>query len=158
MTLIFATNRPALALASRSVTRARSGRRPTARGSLGPNPQSMVASREANFGRIEDDPALDPIRNDPDFVEMMKGAHPERRYAAVWSDDSRFESQVVECADPAEQRRRTRELIDQNYRPVAWSISRISSDQSLSTVSVWHRPVVSEEKKDELAERQARRQ
>ena len=87
---------------------------------------------------------------------MMKGSHPERRYAAVWSDESQFESEVVECADPAEQLRRIRKLIDNKYRPVAWSVARISSDQSLSTVSVWHRPLVSEEKKDELAARQAR--
>jgi serine/threonine protein kinase/formylglycine-generating enzyme required for sulfatase activity/tetratricopeptide (TPR) repeat protein/energy-coupling factor transporter ATP-binding protein EcfA2 len=118
--------------------------------------KKMFDAQEANVGRIVDDLALDPIRNEPDFADMMRAAHPERKFAVVWIDESRFESQVVASADPAELRRRIRDLIDQNYRPVAWSVARISSDRSLVTASVWRRPVVPEEKKDQLAERQAR--
>ena len=82
--------------------------------------------------------------------------HPERRYAAVWMSTPRFESKVVACIDPAEQRRRSVELADQNYRPVAWSVATTAPVGPLATVSVWRRPVVSDEEKDRLAERQAR--
>ena len=146
----------ALALASKAV-----GRRDPAEGrrfvdralqSL----KLLVQDHEADFGRMDDDQALDPIRDEPAFVDVIRAGHPERRYAAVWTGDPRFESKVVECNDPAEQLRRSRELRDEQYRPVAWSVARIARNGSLATASVWHRPVVSEEEKDQRAARQAR--
>jgi eukaryotic-like serine/threonine-protein kinase len=118
--------------------------------------REIVQRKEADFGRMDDDLALDQVRDEPAFVQIMQAGHPDRRYAAVWTSEPGFESKVVECTDPAEQVRRSRELIDQNYRPVAWSVARTASEGPLATASIWHKPVVSEEKKDQLAERQAR--
>ncbi len=115
-----------------------------------------VRSDDAVFGQIEDDLALDPIRDDPAFTEIMKASHPERRYAAVWSTEASFDSISLDGLDPAEAQRRARDLAAQGYRPVAWSAVRATPAGELLAASVWHRPVVSEDAKDRLAERQAR--
>ncbi len=52
--------------------------------------------------------------------------------------------------------KKCREIIAQGYRPVSWSTSQTTTEGPLVTASVWHRPVVQEEVKDRLAERQAR--
>ena len=105
---------------------------------------------------MDEDPELDPVRDDPAVAEVMKAGHTDRRYAAVWTTDPAIESVAVSGLDPAAHLRRARDLVAQNYRPVSWSVSRIAPGRPLATASVWHRPVVQEEAKDRLAERQAR--
>ena len=68
----------------------------------------------------------------------------------------RFEASSIYGLDPAAHLQKCRELIAQGYRPVSWSVSRTTPEGPLVTASVWHRPVVREEVKDRLAERQAR--
>ena len=58
--------------------------------------------------------------------------------------------------DPAAHLQRCRELASQRYRMVSLSAVRVSADGPLISTSVWHRPVISEQAKDQLAERQAR--
>ncbi len=118
--------------------------------------QDRVRLGDADFERIDDDLTLDPIRDDPRFAEIMKASHPERRYAAVWSTDASAHSISLDDLDPAEALRRARDLAAEGYRAVTWSAVRETSAGLLTTASVWHRPVVSEESKDRLAERQAR--
>ena len=118
--------------------------------------QDAVKSGEADFARMDDDFALDPIRGDTGFVEIMKASLPDRRYAAVWSRRRDFEAVSIYGLDPLEHLRRGRKLAGEGYRPVAWSAARTTRDGPLVTASVWHRPVVSEQSKDRLAERQAR--
>jgi serine/threonine protein kinase/formylglycine-generating enzyme required for sulfatase activity len=79
-----------------------------------------------------------------------------RSYAAVWSGDARFEAEVVLGLDPAGQLRRGRELADQGYRMVSLSVAQTSPEGPPVAATVWHRPVITEETKDRLAERQAR--
>ena len=87
----------------------------------------------------------------------MKVGHPDCRYAAVWSSDAtRFEAIYIHGLDPAAHLQKCRELITQAYRPVSLSVARTTPSEPLVIASVWHRPVVSEEVKDRLAERQAR--
>jgi formylglycine-generating enzyme required for sulfatase activity len=118
--------------------------------------RESVRDEDADFGQMDQDPDLDPIRDDPPFAEIMKAGHPDRRYAAVWSGDARFEAAAIDGLDPVEHLRRGRELMGQGYRPVAWSVARTAPEGPLVTASVWHRPVVGEPAKDGLAERQAR--
>ena len=54
--------------------------------------QDAVHRGDADFGQMDDDFALDPIRDDPAFVELMEPGHPDRRYAAVWSTQAITES------------------------------------------------------------------
>jgi serine/threonine protein kinase/formylglycine-generating enzyme required for sulfatase activity/tetratricopeptide (TPR) repeat protein len=118
--------------------------------------KGLAKSGDADFGRMEDDPDLDPIRDDRAFAEVMNAGHPERRYAAVWATDPAIEAVAVFGLDAAAHLRRARDLAALGYRPVSWSATPISAVQPLATASIWHRPVVTELAKDQLAERQAR--
>jgi serine/threonine protein kinase/formylglycine-generating enzyme required for sulfatase activity len=119
--------------------------------------REVVKNGDADFGEMDEDGDLDPIRDDPAFAEIMKAGHPERRYAAVWSSDAAsFEAVPVYGLDPAAQLEECRKLIAEGYRPVSSSVSRCDPWGPLVTASVWHRPTVQEDVKDRLAERQAR--
>ena len=117
--------------------------------------EGRVQKHEADFGRIDDDQSFDPIRDDQPFLKFMSDGHPGRRYAAVWSIEKRVEQTAIEGCDPAEHLDRCRKLVQDGYRPVAWSAVP-TTEGPLVTASVWHRPVVSEQERDRLAERQAR--
>ena len=106
---------------------------------------------------MDEDADLDPIRDDPAFAEIMKAGHPDRRYAAVWSSDASFEA----SPDLRSRSRRPPAAVPGTDRPglsprVALSVARTTPEGPLVTASVWHRPVITEEIKDRLAERQAR--
>jgi hypothetical protein len=118
--------------------------------------REVVKNDDADFGRMDGDADLDPIRDDPAFAEIMKAGHPDRRYAAVWDTDASFEAIPIYGLDPAAHWQKCRELIAQGYRPVSWSVARTTPEGPLVAASVWHRPVVSGEIEDQLAERQAR--
>src|SRR5262249_5173728 len=45
--------------------------------------KGLVQSGDADFGRMDEDPELDPVRDDPALAEVMDSGHPDRRYAAV---------------------------------------------------------------------------
>ena len=111
---------------------------------------------DADFGKMDQDADLDPIRDDPSFAQIMMAGHSDRRYAAAWNSDATFEASSIYGLDPVAHLRKSRELISQGYRPVSWSSSQTTSEGPLVTASVWHRPVVSEQLMDQLAERQAR--
>jgi len=118
--------------------------------------QAAVKDGDADFGRMEDDFALDPVRDDRAFTALMKAGHPDRRFAAVWSTEATIEAGTLDGLDPDEAIRRARDLVAQGFRPAAWSAARTTADSELLTASVWHRPVVTDDVKDRLAERQAR--
>ncbi len=118
--------------------------------------REAVKNDDADFGKMDEDADLDPIRDDPAFAEIMKEGHPDSRYAAVWGSDASFKATPIYGLDPATHLGKCRELIAQGYRPVSWSASQTATDGPLVTASVWHRPTVQEDVKDQLAERQAR--
>ena len=84
--------------------------------------REAIKNDDADFGKMDEDADLDPIRDDPAFAEIMKAGHPDRRYAAVWSSDASFEATSIYGLDPAAHLRKCRELIAQGYRPVSWSV------------------------------------
>ena len=133
----------AFALASKTDCHPRQGEGPRARRrALLELVRAAVHGGDADFGRMDDDPAFDPIREDPQFVALMKEGHPDRRYAAVWSSEVNVECKVVVGLKTAEQLQHARELMDQGYHPVAWSVARMTEQGPLAA-SVWHRPVAS---------------
>ena len=115
-----------------------------------------IAVSGAVTGKMDEDRGFDPIRDDPAFADITNAGHPDRRYAAVWSGDASFEAMPVFGLDPSAHLQKCRGLITRGYRPVSWSASRTRPEGPVTTASVWHRTVVSEEVKDLLAERQAR--
>ena len=146
----------AFSLASKAISRTDvvAGRRLAGR-SLGLL-REAVKNDGADFGKMDQDVDLDPIREEPAFAEIMKAGHTERRYSAVWSSDARFEAIPIFGLEPAAHLEKCRQLIAQDYRPASWSAMHMNAEGTLVTASVWHRPVISEEAKDRLAESQAR--
>ncbi|MFI5460669.1 MAG: SUMF1/EgtB/PvdO family nonheme iron enzyme [Isosphaerales bacterium] len=118
--------------------------------------KEAVDKQDVAFSRIDDDPAFDPIRVEHAFADVVEPGHPDRRYSAVWTSDGTFEDRVLDGLAPAEQRKRADALIAERYRPVAFSVAQPRPGGPLVAVSVWHRPMVSEDQKDSQAERQAR--
>ena len=118
--------------------------------------QTAIQNGYSNYNHMQEDADLDPIRDLPAFIEIMKVGHVDRSYAAVWTGDDRFEASPLFGLDAAAQLQQCRELASQGYRMVALSVARTSPGGLPITASVWHRPVMTEETKDQLAERQAR--
>ena len=118
--------------------------------------RDAVHNGDADFGTMDVDADLDPIRDDPAFAEIIKANYPDRRYAAIWNSNVGFEATSLYGLDPAAQLQESRNLIAQGYRPVSWSVSQTGNEGKPVTASVWHRPVITEETRDRLAERQAR--
>jgi formylglycine-generating enzyme required for sulfatase activity/tetratricopeptide (TPR) repeat protein len=118
--------------------------------------QAAIGLGYSDYDRIQDESDLDFIRDLPAFAELMKAGRLDRGYTAVWSAGPRFEAIPTYGIDPMAQLRESQTLIAQGYRPVAMSVSRTAPQTALVTAAVWHRPVVPEDAKDRLAERQAR--
>jgi serine/threonine protein kinase/formylglycine-generating enzyme required for sulfatase activity len=146
----------AYALASKALDRpGRGGGRSQAERAIGLL-RAAIAGGYSDDNRIDEDPDLDPIRDRPAFGELGKARHIDRRYAALWAVDPRFEGAASFGLDPRDHLRRCRELVAEGYRPVSLSVSRTVPDGPPVTASTWQRPSVSEPAKDGLAERQAR--
>jgi serine/threonine protein kinase/formylglycine-generating enzyme required for sulfatase activity/tetratricopeptide (TPR) repeat protein len=146
----------ALALASKAVARVDEERTKALAARAVVLLEQVVRGGDADFGRMDDDPDLDPLRDDPAFAELMKAGRPGLRFAAVWAGDPAIEAVAVSGLDPDAHLRRARDLAARGYRPVAWSSARVGDDGPPVSASVWHGPVVREEVKDRLAGRQAR--
>ncbi len=146
----------AYALASQAVARKEEARS----SSLSERALSLLRKAIENgyvdYKHMQEDADLDPIRDLPQFAEIMKPLHPDRCYAAIWANDLRFDASPILGLDPTAHLRRCRELAAQGYRMVAISVARTTPEAPSITASVWHRPTVQEDVKDRLAERQAR--
>jgi formylglycine-generating enzyme required for sulfatase activity len=118
--------------------------------------REAIASGYSDYGQFEADADLDPLRDLPAFAALMKAGRRDRFYPAVWAGDSPFESSPLFGLDPATHLERCRELAAEGYRMAAVSVARTSTEGPPLACSVWHRPVISEEARDRLAERQAR--
>jgi len=118
--------------------------------------RAAIDNGYSDFDHIQEDADLDPIRGLPAFGALIAAGQSDRRHAAVWIADARFERAACYGLDPEAHLRRCRELAADGYRPVSLSGSRATPDGPAVMASVWHRPLVGESAKDELAERQAR--
>jgi formylglycine-generating enzyme required for sulfatase activity/tetratricopeptide (TPR) repeat protein len=110
----------------------------------------------ADYSHMQGDADLDHLRELPAFADIIKPGHLERSFAAVWTGDVQFEASPLVGLDPSAHLRRCQELLAQGYRMIALSVARTSPEGPPITASVWHRPVITEQTRDRLAERQAR--
>ena len=117
--------------------------------------KELADTGTADFSKIRDDPAFDPIREDPEFASVFGPGHPDRRYAAVWTGDVNADAVILQGLAPREHLDRASELAKDGFRPVAWTAARTTTGGPV-TASSWLRPIASEEAKDQLAARQAR--
>jgi len=118
--------------------------------------RTAIDNGYSDFDHIQEDSDLDPIRGLPAFSEVIAARQSDRRHAAVWIADARFERASCYGLDPEAHLEHCRKLAVDGYRPVSLSASRTTPDGAPVTASVWERPLVSEPAKDDLAERQAR--
>jgi formylglycine-generating enzyme required for sulfatase activity len=81
--------------------------------------------------------------------------HPERSYAGCFLGSAAFDYASAFGLTPEQQVQRCRELAGQGYRPAALSVAAVGADGRLVAASVWHRPVVPDDAKEQLAKRQA---
>ena len=118
--------------------------------------RTAIENGYADYKHMQEDADLDPSRDLPAFVEIMKAGHLDRSYAAVWTGDVRFEAIPLFGLDPDRSPPALPGTGVQGYRMVALTVARTSPEGPPIAASVWHRPVITEETKDQLAERQAR--
>jgi serine/threonine protein kinase/formylglycine-generating enzyme required for sulfatase activity len=104
---------------------------------------------------VRDDPDFDFIRQHPGFVALVGPARLVDRYTALWQADKRYESCEVHGLSPADHLPRARALAAQGWRPAAIAAFRNPAEGQAVTASVWHRPLVPEDEKERLAQRQA---
>jgi formylglycine-generating enzyme required for sulfatase activity len=98
---------------------------------------------------------LDPIRQHPGFLALVRAEHFERLYTVIWHTSTTLQAQDLHGLTPAEHRARWRKLAEQGYRPAALSVAEIVAGQPLVAASTWHRPVIPEADRAALARRQA---
>src|SRR5271157_5846506 len=118
--------------------------------------RKAIQNGYADYKHMQEAVDFDPCRDLREFAEIMKAGHLDRSYAAVWTGDFRFEASPLLGLDPTAQLQQCRELVAQGYRMVALSVAQTSPGGLPITASVWHRPLITEETRDQLAERQAR--
>jgi serine/threonine protein kinase/formylglycine-generating enzyme required for sulfatase activity len=90
----------------------------------------------------------------PSGTRLARAGKLERRYAAVWHPLADFTSREIHGLAPTEHLARCRELMAQGFRPASLSVCEVEPGQPL-VASVWHRPIIPDEKKEKLAKRQA---
>src|SRR5579871_2090932 len=116
--------------------------------------KESLAGDPSNYALLPTEADFEPIRNHPEFLALLQAGNAERNYAAIWHPLARLESTELHGQDPKEHLARCKDLAAQGYRPAAVSVTQIRASQPLVTASVWHRPVVPEAEKEQLAKRQ----
>lgn len=86
-------------------------------------------------------------------VQLTPSAKLDRQFTALWELSSEFESRELHGLGPAEQLAQARQLIAKGFRPACFA--GIGIDGNIVTASVWQRPLIAQDVKEELAKRQA---
>ena len=108
----------------------------------------------SDYGQIQTDLALDPLRDHPGYQELLNNERLGHRYITLFTENNSFESLECRGLSPREHLAKSQDLVARNYRPVAFSAATLGKDQRVVTCSVWHRPVMSDEVRGVLAKRQ----
>ena len=107
-------------------------------------------AQKAYLDRILWDLNLSPAAS----VESTQGRQ-EEILAAVWQPSAKYEAHALLSDTPAKQLASSKTLIEEGFRPVACSAASIGAAQELVVASVWHRPLIEDYEKENLAKRQA---
>jgi formylglycine-generating enzyme required for sulfatase activity len=100
------------------------------------------------------DSDLDPLRGHAGFLRLLQTGKLDRSYIAVWHPRADLRSLKVYGLDPIEHVARCKKLASDGFRPASISAAEMRPGQPLVTASVWHRPVVPDQDKEQLAKRQ----
>ena len=115
--------------------------------------QQAVGNGYAEFGQMNVDDDLDSIRELPTFKALTASSNLDLSYLAIWHPVTGFESLEIHGLGAAEHLAKCSELSRQGYRLA--SLSAFQAQSSVTTASVWRRPLVLEDNKETLAKRQA---
>ncbi len=105
--------------------------------------------------QMRQDPKLAPLHTEPRFARLLSRIAEPKNCAAVWRADVRVESRLVRSRSCNDQLTEARQLLGDGFRPVAWTVASLSEPGAVEAASVWHRPLVADEQKEQLAQRQA---
>jgi formylglycine-generating enzyme required for sulfatase activity len=108
----------------------------------------------SNFDYLLTASRLGELRQDAAFRALVAELCLERRYCGVWLDGVPRASRESHGLSPAAHLRRARALAARGFRPVGLGVAEMK-DGDRMTASVWQRPLVSEDQRDALADRQA---
>lgn len=131
-------------------------------------PPGLLDSKSILFqGTEKEYIAIDNLADTPADVRMRKfvripilgSPSPLRfkmlNYSAVWHPTGDFTSVRLQGLDPVNHLTRARALLAEGYRPVSIAVVEFGSVHTQQSASIWHRPIVDEQEKERLAERQA---
>ncbi len=115
---------------------------------------------------LRTDVDLAPLHGDPRFLTLLEKLEPPRRFAGVWQADVESESRLIAPQSPESLLKQAREFAAQGFRPVAIALSEpqggATSAPSLpasrlppEACMAWHRPLIPDDRNEQLAERQA---
>jgi serine/threonine protein kinase/formylglycine-generating enzyme required for sulfatase activity len=100
-------------------------------------------------------PSWDAVREEQGFQELLRQfVKRDRQYVHFMATTPNREYRESHALAPEAHLQRCRELAADGCRPSSISVAALA-DGRLVTASAWHRPVVSEKAKDELAQRRA---
>jgi hypothetical protein len=101
------------------------------------------------------DPDLDGVFAHPGYLQIMSEERFDRSYVALSASSPNRVSFEAHGLPPAEHLARCRRLADDGCRPQSIGVARLGAEQSVVTISVWHRPVATDQARDDLAMRRA---
>lgn len=120
---------------------------------LGRAEQLLQASVDAGYDRFRDmeaDRDLAALHGRPAFMRLLARGRLDRRYTGVWRTDGQLEGAILYALSPSDHLPQARDMLRKGFRPTA-----IAADAAIGVTSVWHRPLVTDAAKDELASRKA---
>jgi hypothetical protein len=117
--------------------------------------ESTMAQGYGDGDHMGSDVDLVALHGDARFLTLLAQLTPAARYAALWRADVEFESRLVTADSPEEMLVRVQELLADDYRPTAIAMLAQTSDAAPRPTLVFHRPIIPDALKEQLAIQQA---
>jgi serine/threonine protein kinase/formylglycine-generating enzyme required for sulfatase activity len=117
--------------------------------------REAIAGDYIDQSQFNIDVDLDPLRPRDDFQQLLREIRADRIYCTIVSASLGKESGRLYGLDPVEHRRQCLALVRENWRPQSISGAELG-DGTMLAASVWRRPVVTDDARDEFARRHAR--
>jgi formylglycine-generating enzyme required for sulfatase activity len=114
----------------------------------------LLASTPGIIETLKVDPTLAPFLAEPSILSGYPSLLARYTYARRTSPE--LVSTCVFGLSPTQHQDRVRDLVREGYRPVGIDALLIGNTGPAISSSVWHRPAITDEVKDQLAKRQAR--
>jgi formylglycine-generating enzyme required for sulfatase activity len=98
---------------------------------------------------------LEALYGHPGFTDLVRRYGLDRRYTAVWHEQTDLTARELHGLDPAAHREECRRLSAEGFRPMSVAVAEVAPGRRLAA-SVWHRPRLEETDLDALLRGRAR--